>query len=106
MVQDRIGAEDNYQWIADSEGYRLRLVSTKLKSGKCQVKFYASVPRRKDLYGYLLVDREETLKIVVKEIIDRLKIVQRTSDFKHINLFSLRRSTNNMNNMLIFESQQ
>lgn len=85
------------------DGYRLRLIPKKLSSGKCQVKFYARMPERKEMYGYVLTNADDTLKGVVAEIITRLKIIRRTSDYKHINLFSIGKS-NTLDNIIIFDS--
>ena len=54
--------------VTFSDTYKLRLSSKKLDSGKCQVKFFATVRGNKDLYGYVLVEADQTLKEVVNGI--------------------------------------
>ena len=73
--------------------YRIRLFSTRLKSGRCQVKFYANV-KAKQVYGYVLVNAEETLKSVVQKIKSRLDLMVLT-DIHHIHLFSIKEHTLN-----------
>lgn len=84
--------------------YRLRLSSKKLKSGKCQVKFYATVRKRKDLYGYVLVESSEKLKDVVDRIKYRLDQVKNRDSFHHINLYSIGKNHTNDANILIFDA--
>lgn len=48
--------------IKSMRDYRLRLSAKRLKSGKCQVKFYATLLHGKQLYGYLLVDAIHCVK--------------------------------------------
>ena len=83
---------------------RLRLESKKLTSGKCQVKFYAQLPEKKEMYGYVLADANDTLKRVVEDISRQLILINQTSDYKHIHLFSLRRSTHT-DDIMVFEVQ-
>ena len=45
--------------------YKLRLSSKRMKSGKLQVKFYASIHPENRLYGYIMVEAATTLKEVV-----------------------------------------
>ncbi len=69
--------------------YKLKLSSKKLRSGKCQVKFYATVRNREALHGYVLVEADQTLKNVVSRINDRLRTIDATRDFHHIHLYSI-----------------
>ena len=50
------------------EGYKLRLQSKRLHSGRFQVKFFVSDYSQRPLYGYLLADPKSTLKEVVERI--------------------------------------
>jgi len=69
--------------------YNLKISSKKLKSGKCQVKFFATVRQSEDLHGYVLVEADQTLKNVVSRINDRLRTIDITRDFRHIHLYSI-----------------
>lgn len=89
--------------VAFNDSYQLRLSSKKLRSGKCQVKFFASVKERKDLYGYVLVDSEQTLKDVVVGIKERLCEIRYTRDFHHIHLYSIGKTRRNDLNFIIFD---
>ena len=40
--------------VTFDDDYSLKLTSKKLQSGKCQVKFFANVRDRQDMYGYVL----------------------------------------------------
>ncbi len=98
----------DFQYLAANmiydNDYRLRLSSKKLKSGKCQVKFYATVQARKDLYGYVLVESDEKLKDVVTKIKSRLDQVKNRDSFHHINLYSIGREKREDTNILIFDA--
>lgn len=65
--------------------YKLRIASKKLSSGRYQVKFFAVI-QKKELYGYLLVSAEETLKSVIKKIRKRLKEIDLREDYRYIHL--------------------
>jgi hypothetical protein len=98
--------DDWHHGLADvsfSDQYKLKLSSKKLNSGKCQVKFYATVHGRRDLYGYVLVAADETLKAVVREIKCKLETIHHTSDFQHIHLYSLGRPQANPFNFMVFD---
>ena len=84
--------------------YKLKLTSKKLKSGKCQVKFFATVREKKDLYGYVLVDAHKTLKDVVVNIREKLHTIRQTRDFHHLHLYSIGKSEKDELNFIIFDS--
>lgn len=84
--------------------YSLKLSSKKLKSGKCQVKFYATVRTNKNMYGYVLAEAEETLREVVGKIKLRLDQVKNRDSFHHINLYTIGKRQPNDTNILIFEA--
>lgn len=86
------------------EDYKLRLSSKKLKSGKCQVKFFAQLQNNKDMYGYVLVSSEQTLRDVVKGIKEKLNTISQTRDFYQLHLFSIGKIHKDDLNFLIFES--
>ena len=84
--------------------YKLKLTSKKLKSGKCQVKFHASVQEKKNMYGYVLADSGETLKHVVEKILDRLDKVKNRGSFHHINLYSIGKEPASDTGMVLFDA--
>jgi len=84
--------------------YKLRINSKKLKSGKCQVKFHASLETKKSLYGYVLADAQETLKDVVEKIVTRLDQIKGKDNYHHINLYSIGKRTVNDTNFIMFDS--
>ncbi|MEQ9468151.1 MAG: hypothetical protein RLN88_12110 [Ekhidna sp.] len=67
--------------------FKLRISSKKLNSGRYQVKFFATVRQDKQLYGYVLVEAEETLKSVISRIRKRLKLLDRDAEYAHLHLF-------------------
>ena len=83
--------------------YKLKLSSKKLKSGKCQVKFYATIRANKNMYGYILADAQETLKEVVFRIKRRLDSVKNRDSLHHINLYTIGKKRQEDSNILIFE---
>lgn len=83
--------------------FSLKLYSKKLASGKCQVKFYANTNDRKCLYGYTLVEAEDTLKDVVKTITEKLKQKQKIGSYYHAHLFQLGKKQEDWANFMIFE---
>lgn len=89
--------------VSFDDHYRLKINSKKLKSGKCQVKFSAIVRERQDLYGYVLVDAEKTLRDVVVSIKERLNTINSTRDFHNLHLYSIGKNGHEDMNFLIFE---
>jgi hypothetical protein len=96
-----LGTEDAQLTFDDL--YRLKISSKKLNSGKCQVKFYATVEERKDLYGYVLVDGDQTLKDVINKIKSKLTTISMTRDFHHIHLYSIGKSAQDDLGFIIFD---
>lgn len=84
--------------------YKLKLTSKKLKSGKCQVKFHASIQKSKKMYGYVLADSGETLRHVVEKIIKRLDQVKNRESFHHINLYSIGKPAVSDTGMVLFDA--
>lgn len=84
--------------------YKIRITSKKLHSGRCQVKFYANIAERKQLYGYVLVNAEETLKKVVERIRLRLDRMNTRDSFHHINLYSIGKKDADDLNFIIFDA--
>lgn len=84
--------------------YNLKLSSKRLRSGKCQVKFFARIDTRKELYGYVLVDAEETLKDVVLSIKSRLDKVKYRDTIHHINLYAVGQHSVFNDNFVVFDT--
>jgi hypothetical protein len=84
--------------------YNLKLSSKRLKSGKCQVKFSALLNKKKQLYGYVLVNAEDTLKEVVISIKSRLDLVKHRDTIHHINLYAVGTRSSLADNFIVFDS--
>ncbi len=84
--------------------YKIKITSKKLHSGRCQVKFYACIANRKQLYGYVLVNAEETLKKVIERIRMRLDRMNTKDSFHHINLYSIGKKDADDLNFIIFDA--
>jgi len=82
--------------------YGLKISSKKLMSGRFQVKFYATVKESKELYGYLLVEPEDSLKYVVGKIRERLDILNHAVEYRHFHLYDLGTENQEDPNFLIF----
>ncbi len=93
----------HYNDLILDERYKLRITSKKLKSGNYQVKFFASVREQKNLYGYLLVGADETLKGVIQKIKSRLRLLDLKNDSKQFDLYNLRADTVHEPNFMIFQ---
>lgn len=84
--------------------YKLRITSRKLDSGKCQVKFYATMHAKRDLYGYVLVESGKTLREVVIQINEKLETIRSARDFQQIHLYSIGKSHQDAMNFIIFDA--
>jgi hypothetical protein len=98
---DRLGAK--LQTVGE-RNYNLKLSSKRLKSGKYQVKFSASIQQHKQLYGYVLVDADETLREVVMSITNRLDRVKQRDTIHHINLYAVGQNIGVQDNFIVFDS--
>ncbi len=83
--------------------YKLRINSKKLSSGRFQVKFSATIKSNKQLYGYILVESSETLKSVIEKIRKRLKVLDKSYEYRHFHLYQVGRRHQEDPNFLIFE---
>ena len=101
---DEIGMLGEESPLSLADAYRLKLSSKKLKSGKCQVKFHATIARGKQLYGYVLVDACDTLRQVVNVINERLDMVKTTDTVHHINLYAIGKHNHLSPNFLVFDA--
>ena len=86
------------------DGMQLEIESKKLKSGKCQVKFYTKGLLAEDFYGYALVEGEKPLTEVVREIKRRLSRVGSINGFYQQNLFSIKRDRVPEEDFVIFRA--
>ncbi len=80
---------DSYNTLILEDDYKVRVSSKRLKSGKYQVKFEATLHSGKELYGYLLVSPSETLKKVIEKIKERLHLLD-GGDAIYLNNLSLK----------------
>jgi len=85
------------------KNHRLRLNIRRLHSGKCQIKFYATIRQKKEIYGYVLAEAEDTLKQVVMKIRDHLELLEKVDSYQHFNLFRIGRVSKRDDNILIFK---
>lgn len=92
-----------YNDLILDDQYKLRITSKKLKSGSYQVKFFASVQRKRELYGYLLVGADETLKNVINKIRGRLRSLDIEEDKRYFDVYNLRSETVHEPNFMIFQ---
>lgn len=90
--------------VTFDDDYALKLHSKKLKSGKCQVKFYATIWEKKNMYGYVLVDADQTLRDVVFTIKEKLRTIRHTREFHHLHLYSIGKMGRDDTNFIIFDS--
>ena len=83
--------------------YKLKLISKRLVSGKCQIKFYVSSAEKPKYYGYLLAESGTTLKEVVKKIENRLKREEQKDSFPG-HLYNLAMKSSSTDQIIIYNS--
>lgn len=81
--------------------YKLKLTSKRLRSGKCQIKFYVSSTESQQYYGYLLAESGTTLKEVVSKIENRLRSEECGDEF-HQHLYNLAQKPTREDRILMF----
>ena len=86
------------------DGLQIKIESKKLKSGKCQVKFFTTGLLKEDFYGYTLVDGDKTLKEVVREIKIRLHDVGDINNYYQQNLYSMKRNRPRIEDFVLFKT--
>ncbi|MCG8306277.1 MAG: hypothetical protein MI975_02720 [Cytophagales bacterium] len=86
------------------DGLQIKIESKKLKSGKCQVKFYTKGLLAEDFYGYALVAEEKPLKEVVREIKEKVERIGSITNFYQQHLFSIKRNTKLDTDFVIFKT--
>lgn len=99
-----IGKVSTYDSSHMDDQYKIKITSKKLHSGRCQVKFYANISDRKQLYGYVLVGADDTLRKVVERIRSRLDKMNIRDSFHHINLYSIGKRDADDLNFIIFDA--
>ena len=109
-VDGQLGTTTIGQHTANTESldvgttYKLKIISKKLASGKCQVKFYASQSNQRSLYGYTLVEAQATLKDVVESITRKLDHRQQSDNYDLRQMYSLaREEEDDATNFMIFD---
>ena len=86
------------------DGMQIKIESKKLKSGKCQVKFFTKGLLEEDFYGYALVEGEKPLTEVVREIKTKLSKVGSINSFYQQNLYSIKRNKTPEEDFVIFKA--
>jgi len=86
------------------DGLQIKIESKRLKSGKCQVKFFASGLLKDDFYGYTLVEGDKTLMEVVREIKVKLTNIGNIDNYYQQNLFSIKRNRPQAEGFVIFRA--
>ncbi len=86
------------------DGMQLKIESKKLKSGKCQVKFFTNGLLNDNFYGYTLVEGDKTLMEVVRELKDKLIRIGNVDNFYQQNLFSIKRNQTRSEDFVIFKA--
>ena len=86
------------------DGMQIKIESKKLKSGKCQVKFFTKGLLEEDFYGYALVEGEKPLTEVVREIKTKLSKVGSINSFYQQNLYSIKRNKMPEEDFVIFKA--
>ncbi len=71
------------------DSYKLSLLSKRLHSGKCQIKFIISNSSKEEMYGYLLAESCTTLKEVVCKIEEQVKMIEQGDSYYHAHLYNL-----------------
>lgn len=86
------------------QGYKLKLYSKKLRSGKCQIKFIISSSSQRGLYGYMLVESGSTLREVVSTIEHEIRYIEQRDSYYHSHLYNLANKPRRKDLILIFNN--
>lgn len=86
------------------DGLQIKVESKKLKSGKCQVKFFTNGLYVEDFYGYALVEGDKTLREVVDEIKAKLNAMGNPANYYQQNLYSIKRGRTRVEDFVIFKA--
>lgn len=86
-------------------GYKLKLTSKRLKSGRCQIKFTVSnKDDERTCYGYVLADAGSTLRQVVEQIEERIRCMDNPEWYHHGHLYDLGVRSMHPNNLYIYQA--
>ncbi len=85
------------------EGYKLKLTSKRLKSGKCQIKFTISQDADR-CYGYMLADSGSTLRQVVETIELKVRELDNPEWMYHRHLYSLQNKPMSVSPFLLYKT--
>ena len=86
------------------DGMEIKIESKRLKSGKCQVKFFTNGMLLEDFYGYALVEGDKPLIEVVREIKAKLTEVGSINNYYQQNLYSIKRNATPVEDFVIFKA--
>ena len=86
------------------DGMQIKIERKKLKSGKCQVKFFTDGLLAEDFYGYALVEGDKPLMEVVRDIKARLTKVGSINNYYQQNLYSIKRNRIPEEDLVIFKA--
>ncbi|MDH5475196.1 MAG: hypothetical protein OEX22_05845 [Cyclobacteriaceae bacterium] len=89
-------------YIDNTAGYKLKIDSKKLNSGKHQVRFQTQNENEKNRYGYVLAEKDSTLKEVVEQIRIELQKMKKGDLYFHSHLYSLGKAKQ-QSNVFVFE---
>lgn len=84
--------------------YKLKLLSKRLKSGKCQIKFYVSSATRKNMYGYLLAESGSTLREVVTKIEQKVRVLDSAPQYYQSHLYNLASRAEKEDSIIIYDN--
>ena len=82
--------------------FKISLVSKRLRSGKCQIKFEISNADNDLMHGYLLSEAGDTLKNVVNRIEEQVRLSINGDRYYHSHLYNLH-SKQRESDILIFK---
>lgn len=85
------------------DGLQIKIESKKLKSGKCQIKFFTTGLLKEDFYGYTLVEGDRTLMEVIRAIKIRLSDVGNINNYYQKNLYSMKRNRSRVEDFVLFK---
>ena len=86
------------------DGLQIKIESKRLKSGKCQVKFFTDGLMKDKFYGYTLVEGDKTLMEVVREIKGKLARIGDIDSYYQENLFSIKLNQQRIKDLVIFKA--
>lgn len=90
-------------FIDSASGYKLKIDSKKLNSGKYQVRFQANRNDDKVRYGYVLADQGSTLNGVMEKIREELIKMNQRDLYFHAHLYSLGKTKQRINDFVVFD---